>query len=605
VIGIDTKQGHGSRRSRWRAKAAILSGMSFLLLAQVVAQVEPADEFRSLLERGFAMHQRADYAGALPLLERAWKLKPHDYFANLLVGIDLLRTDEPAESIAYLEEAARQRPKEDFPYEYLGEAQTHLRHYPEAAAAYERALTVAPTSPQAVESAAGYWVERFGELASQLRATPQGLAAEHRLQARSHAAQDPARLELLSRSSSLDPEAPGIWSELALGHLRTGNLTDAESNITRALERNPNDLGALEAQAVLAATHGDWTKVLRSLDAIGNASPGVLARVAADWPENLQPPATAAVGPRTSAFFRCTGSPNRRCTAESLASAAPVPHTRRSVPVAVLYRKQRWESLLAAPIPPAGDAEGWLRRGVALAELGQCANAIPALERAAGGTTGQDIYVKFLLSWCYAKDAGRVMQDLQQEAGENPALAHMVRGDVLLRIQANSAGAAVEYSVALRAHPDDPELSERLAEAQFESGQFAQATANANSALRIDPYRFSAMETLARIAIEQRSYADAVPYLEKMVAHDPKDASAQVELGTALAQTGNPAEAAQLLLPALAAGYPDEKGSLHAALGAALRKLGRSTEASQAFAQARELSEAYQRNAHRGGDDAK
>jgi Flp pilus assembly protein TadD len=113
------------------------------------------------------------------------------------------------------------------------------------------------------------------------------------------------------------------------------------------------------------------------------------------------------------------------------------------------------------------------------------------------------------------------------------------------------------------------------------------------------------METLARIAIEQRSYADAVPYLEKMVAHDPKDASAQVELGTALAQTGNPAEAVQLLVPALAAGYPDEKGSLHAALGAALRKLGRSTEASQAFAQARELSEAYQRNAHRGGDDAK
>jgi tetratricopeptide (TPR) repeat protein len=127
VIGIDTRQRHGSRRSRWRSKAAILIGMSFLLLGQVVAQVEPADDFRSLLERGFAMHQHADYAGALPLLERAWKLEPHDYFANLLVGIDLLRTDEPAESIAYLEEAARQRPKEDFPYEYLGEAQTHLR----------------------------------------------------------------------------------------------------------------------------------------------------------------------------------------------------------------------------------------------------------------------------------------------------------------------------------------------------------------------------------------------------------------------------------------------------------------------------------------------
>ena len=111
---------------------------------------------------------------ALPLLERAWKLEPHDYFANLLVGIDLLRTDRAADSIAYLQEAARQRPKEDFPYEYLGEAQAHLRRYPEAAVAYERALAVAPASPQAIEGAVGFWLERFRELAAQLRATTEG-----------------------------------------------------------------------------------------------------------------------------------------------------------------------------------------------------------------------------------------------------------------------------------------------------------------------------------------------------------------------------------------------------------------------------------------------
>jgi predicted Zn-dependent protease len=236
---------------------------------------------------------------------------------------------------------------------------------------------------------------------------------------------------------------------------------------------------------------------------------------------------------------------------------------------------------------------------VAYAELERCADAIPSLERAASERTEQDIYVKFLLSWCYAREAGRVTRDLQQQEGESGALVHMLRGDVLLRMQANSVGAVKEYNAALGAHPNDPEILERLAEAQYESGQLAEATANARLSLNIDPYRFSAMETLARVAMEQRNYAEAMPYLDKIVAHDPRDASAQVELGSVLAQTGKPADAVQHLLPALAAGYPDEKGSLHATLGAALRKIGRDAEATQAFAQARALSQAYQSSAHR------
>lgn len=272
-----------------------------------------------------------------------------------------------------------------------------------------------------------------------------------------------------------------------------------------------------------------------------------------------------------------------------------------NVPAAVLYRTQRWEALLAAPAPRAGDAAGWLQRGVAAAELGRCADAIPALER--GISDSHEVYGSFLLSWCYAQEAGRVIANLQQAQEDDAALAHMVQGDVLLRMQNKNRDAIAEYQAALAAHPDDPELLERLAEAQYEDRQFAPAAETANKALRIDPYRFSAMHTLARIAIEQRGYADAVPYLQKIAAHDPQDASAQVELGNALAQTGNPGEAVQHLKPALAAGYPDEKGSLHAALGAAFRRLGRGPEAAQAFAKARELSEAYQRTPHRGEND--
>jgi tetratricopeptide (TPR) repeat protein len=574
--------------------------MTLGVLVSTGAQDTPsADDFQSLLQRGFAMHQRENYMGALPLLERAWKLEPHDYFANLLVGVDLLRTDRVADSIPYLQEAARQRPKEDFPYEYLGEAQAHLRRYPDASVAYERALAVAPASPQAIEGAVGFWLERFRELAAQLRATTKGLAAEHRLQARSHAPSDPARQQLLSRSASLDPDAPGIWSELALANLGTGSAGEADANIARAFDRDPADQRGLEARALLAATRGNWTEAVHALGILGDASPGMLALAAADWPERLQPPTGTVRDRRVAEFFRCARAPGQACDAVRLPSV----RTSRPVPETTFFKEQRRESLIAAPEPGAGDVWAWYRRGLAFAALERCTDAIPPLERAATGRVEQDIYTKFLLSWCYAQEAGRVTRDLQQQEGGSAALVHMVRGDVLLRMQANSSGAVREYNAALSAHPNDPEILERLAEAQYESGQLAGATANANLSLSIDPYRFSAMETLARVAIEQRNYTDAIPYLEKIVAHNPRDASVQVELGTVLTQTGNPADAVQHLLPALAAGYPDEKGSLHATLGAALRKLGRDAEATRAFAQARALSQAYQSNAHRGGDE--
>jgi Flp pilus assembly protein TadD len=374
---------------------------------------------------------------------------------------------------------------------------------------------------------------------------------------------------------------------------------DADANIARALDRDSADQRALEARAILAAMHGDWTEAVRTLGTIGDASPGVLAQCAAEWPKDLQPAAGVMMGKHVAAFFRCTRDSARACDAGEPIST----RTSRSMPVATLFREQRWEAVVAAPDPGAADLAAWYRRGVAFAELGKCVDAIPPLERAASGKTEQDVYTKFLLSWCYAQEAGRVTRDLQQQDGASAALIHMVRGDVLLRMQANSAGAVAEYNAALVAHPNDPEILERLAEAQYESGQFAEATANAKLSLSIDAYRFSAMETLARVAIEQRNYVDAIPYLQKIVTHDPRDVSAQVELGTVLAQTDNPADAVQHLFPALAAGYPDEKGSLHATLGVALRKLGRDAEATKAFAQARALSQAYQSNAHRGGDE--
>jgi predicted Zn-dependent protease len=94
--------------------------------------------------------------------------------------------------------------------------------------------------------------------------------------------------------------------------------------------------------------------------------------------------------------------------------------------------------------------------------------------------------------------------------------------------------------------------------------------------------------------MSNRDYEHALPWLRQLAEEAPGDRTAGVELGRALAQTGDPAAALQLLAPALAAGYPDEKGALHALMAQVLRKLGREAEAARAETEARRLSDAFQ-----------
>jgi predicted Zn-dependent protease len=231
----------------------------------------------------------------------------------------------------------------------------------------------------------------------------------------------------------------------------------------------------------------------------------------------------------------------------------------------------------------------------------RCVGSIPGLERklvlrparAGQPPTGEDVETAYQLSRCYAAAAGEAASQLQS-AHEDMAAVHRLRGDVLLRLKGDAAAAEAEYKSALAVRSGDPALLERLAGAQLTAGDAEGARASAQAALAVDPHRREAQRTLASLAMNDRDYAQALPWLRQLAEEAPGDRGVQVELGKALAQTGADAEAVRLLGPALAAGYPDEKGALHAQLGRALSKLGRTTEAAKAEAEARRLSDAFQ-----------
>src|SRR4029079_15026158 len=146
------------------------------------AQQPPKNEFRELLQQGFALHQQAKFVEAIPKLEKARRMEPDDYFANLLLGIDLLRTDKTAEAIGFLQIAARANPDEDTPEEYLGEAQARLGHFAHAAAAYMEGVKRGKSSEESVLAWAGFALERFRQIGEQLRSSEEGVAAMRMLQ---------------------------------------------------------------------------------------------------------------------------------------------------------------------------------------------------------------------------------------------------------------------------------------------------------------------------------------------------------------------------------------------------------------------------------------
>jgi tetratricopeptide (TPR) repeat protein len=572
---------------RWFQTLAFIAVLSSCSIAAV------QQDLKSLVQRAFDLHQKGKFSEALPLLHRAYTLEPDDYFVNLLLGINSLRTGQPKSAVPFLKRASRLRPREEFPLDYLGEAYARQDIYGEAAEAYLKAVRLAPGSAESSVAFVDFALTRFGGMSELLRSSRKGLAAEFRLRALALKENDVPRLSLLQRAADLDAAAPGIWSDLARSALASGDLNGAERYSQQALEADPNDQAAWIASAQLAAQKSDWQRAGARLDSVAQHSPTMLSQAVGKWPPKLQPLTPSAVAGPAAKFLSCVRSARNPCNLGPGSKSSSNSST-------ALYREQRWEQMTKLPAPQHVRTEAWFQRGVAFAKLDDCQQAIPSLERGLF-KSAPEVYGMFLLSWCYSREAGRTAEKVQQSGGDEAPL-HIMRGDILLRLQAKAERAVSEYQLALAKDPNDPAVLERLADAQFGAGKIEVSRQNAQAALKIDAQRVAAKRTIAKIAMQERDYATALPYLQELAARNPHDLTLRIELARAFAQTGASDEAWRNLTPALAQGYPDEKGSLHYLLGTILKKMGRTAEADQAFATATQLSEAFQHKSYRDQD---
>jgi len=562
---------------------------TFVFLSQVgsSAAQESIDE---LLKQSEACSQLGDYTCSIASLRKARQIAPQNYEVNLLLGVSLLRIRRPQEAVAPLRQAEETNPNEGAPQGYLGEAFAALKDLPLPTQAYQDAVLRSPASGELWTRWADFDLERYRILGLQLRATQVGLATVLRVQAAGLGKGTPGREDLLERAALADGKQSGIWGELGTEQLERGLLDKAAASLKIARERQPQDSWTLRLEARMAAARGNWQDAQKNLLELGSRSPRALSTELRSWPRKLVP--DKDVPGEVWNCLRAQGS------ADCLGRIA-FPDQGDAETPEQLFAEQRWERLVAipAPAPTSTDME-WFYRGVAWAELSDCSRALFPLER--GLDSGAE-RAAFWLELCYASEAESAVAHLA--ALGQQVTVHRLRGDILVRIKGDAKSATDEYAEAIRLRPGEAGLLERLAQAYMSLGDLQRAREAAQKALSLNANRPLVLKLLASLAIQEREYSGALVYLNKMLAANPNDSWARVQAGVVCAQTGGLEQALLYLEPALAAGYPDERGALHATLARVLRKLGREQEAQRAIEEAERLANQFQAAGQNGFDD--
>ena len=552
------------------------------------AQPTPSTELETLLKTGSQFSQQGDYQRAIPLLTQATKVAPQNPSANFLLGVALLQSGHASDAIAPLRIAASADPVNESAEGTLGDAEMELKNFALAAEAFQSAVGRSPDSEQVLVWWTGFSLERYRELTFSLRASAKGRAAMLSVAAAAPTVAPTTKESLLNQAAALDPELAGIWGELGVVQGRLSKEAEAESRLKIAQQRNPNASSTLELEALIDAAHGNWTDAEKKLMALSEHSPGELNRFLTLWPHKLVP------GPEISgAMWKCLREGSQSCPQKSVA-----PGQTSSAPPERLFEENRWEQLIAIPSPASENAQEWVWRGVAFAELGNCSQAIPALER--GLKPGAQTAAAWLTA-CYEANAVHTADKLKTLGRDSSV--HQIRGDILLSIRLDPVRAALEYKEALNLKPKDPALLEKLAETYYSLGEMATARQSAQDALQQNPHRQQLLRLLVRIAISERNYSTALAFLDQLAQMQPQDAWTRVQQATAYAQTGRTEEAANRLRSALASGYPDEKGALHAMFATQLRKLGRDQEANEASHEAIRLADSFQQQTENKPED--
>ncbi|MDB5516792.1 MAG: hypothetical protein JWQ17_3550 [Tardiphaga sp.] len=323
----------------------------------------------------------------------------------------------------------------------------------------------------------------------------------------------------------------------ALTHHQAGRPMEAEAACRILLAHWPNDVDALNLQAVIACMAGRYA-----------SATVLLEQVLMRHPDNLQ--ALSTLGDALHALGDSQGTIATFERAVKLAPRDAGLRSRLGTALLDAGRLAEAETAYRQSIALAGQvAQSHFNRAVALCRLDRMTEAVAAYRSA------------------IALDPHHVA-------------AHLNLGNVLMdQNQIDDAIALYRTAIALR--PDAPEGHANLGLALFRQNQHDDAAACQMQAIACDPDYAAAHASLGAVLREQGKPLEAIHACERAIVLKPDIAEAHITLGAARLDLEQPEQAITAYDKALELTPGDAR--IHSNLGVALIRLDRLDAAAQAF----------------------
>ncbi|VCU70681.1 Cellulose synthase operon protein C precursor [Pigmentiphaga humi] len=339
-----------------------------------------------------------------------------------------------------------------------------------------------------------------------------------------------AALRLLEDGLRANPDDAWLRLDLARLYLKTGATAEAKGVVDGLLLTNPDDVGALQASALLSAETQDWEAALRTLDRIPpeHRDKGIV---------DLQKRAWTQYQAGQAVKLARAGKPE-----QARAILAQLEPEAAQDPALV--------SALAAAYVGAGDN---MR---ALSLLRQTMARTPA--------PGNDLLLQYtvvLLRTDQDAEAAGILRQLQMQtlddaqtrSFEDLRKLYTVRQADALRQRSRIADAYDVLAPMLAKYPNDPLVVGALARMYAAAGDGAKALALHKQLLERDPDNAELLTAAAQAAVQAKDQAYAESALARAAALQPNNPTVLAAVGRVYNSMGKSGKAAEYLKAAIAA----------------------------------------------------
>ena len=514
--------------------------------------------------------------------------------AFLICGLDHLELNEAQNAIVPLRRALALDPKNANARLALGDAFARDHQMDAAEKQYEDQLQITPSLSDGWYKLGIVHLQLASDSTHALTTKSADSVLSRQLLSESMLAGDrnwDAARDLLQLAKAA-PTQPGVHADLGRALLALGYAKSAATEFEKELSLDPEDPSAMLGLAETALLHGQWQDANSELDKLAGSQPLQFARLAESAPAGPLLQAWNDGQVRLPESIANTPEGNLWKTWLTTSSLIPAmisslahPATEcKSVPSISESTLGEWLSeacyrqlLRTLRQRPALTTADNIRLTETLFRLGEYQEALRHAQRLIQSHPGNE-WATYWLSKAHAELAGDCFQKLALLDPSSPRVHQMLAERYVGWGQFSQAVA--EYQTAIRLAPALPDLYLGLGDAYVHMMDWTHAVPEYQKAIELAPGSLAAEAELGHAYFKLGEWKLALTQLTQIPDNAPQAAAARLDIANAEDQLGETRQAIADLQPFLT---QDKDGEMHFRLGVFYRRIGDQDHAKQAM----------------------